>query len=283
MEQDACEALQSGALQSLTWQRGVVALAAMLVFFLVAKLAGHLVRRGFAKRGKQGGAAFALSKLLSYFLAVSGILTALGLLGLPLGSLLMTSSALLLGLGFGLQHVTRDFISGIVILVEQSIRKSDFVAFGETVGTVQEIGLRSTQFLTRDGTALIVPNHLLTSTEVSNHSSPQKRARLNVELPVGFREDIDLVTETLLSVAESHHQVLSEPAPMARFAAILDSHFQFELIVWIGEPIMVRRVASDLRFAIAKAFARRDIQFPTPELELHTPSRDGKEAPPSTR
>ena len=124
---------------------------------------------------------------------------------------MLTSSALLVGLGFSLQHVVRDVVSGIVILVEQSIRKNDFVTFGDTVGTVQEIGLRSTQFLTRDGTSLIVPNHLLTSTEVSNHSCPQKRARLNVELPVDLREDVDLVEETLLSVARSHPRSCRNP------------------------------------------------------------------------
>src|SRR5262249_58770953 len=125
----------------------------------------------------------------------------------------VTSTALLVGLGFSLQHVARDFISGIVILMEQAIRKNDVVTFGETMGTVQEIGLRSTHLLTLDGTMLVVPNHLLTVTEVSNHSSPIKRAALNVQLPVDFGENVDLIKEILTNIAGDRSQVLEEPDP----------------------------------------------------------------------
>src|SRR5215831_13618241 len=219
----AYEALQrSRALQSLTWQKGLAAAFVLLAAVLVAKLGGLLIRRAL---GERGGAAFALSKLLQYILVFVGFLTALGVLGLPVASLMLTSTALLVGLGFSLQHIARDFISGIVILMEQAIRKHDFVTFGQTMGTVQEIGLRSTQLLTRDGTMRIVPNHLLTVTEVSNHSSPIKRAQLNVQLPVGFRENVDLIKEILMSVAGSHSQVLPQPPPQVAFEGIMDSHF----------------------------------------------------------
>jgi len=275
MEQKAYEALQqSGALKSLTWEKGLVAAAVFLVAFLVAKLGGHLVRRALGQRSS--GAAFALSKLLTYCLVFAGFLTALGVLGLPIASLLLTSTALLVAVGFSLQHIARDFVSGIVILMEGAIQKNDIVTFGETMGTVQEIGLRSTQVLTRDGTMLVVPNHLLTVTEVSNHSSPHKRARLNVQLPVGFEENVDLIQEVLSSVARCHRQVLAEPPPQVAFEGILDSHFQFALIVWVDEPIMTKGVASDLRFAIAHAFAQRGIQFPSPAIELHQPGRQSR-------
>src|SRR5262249_38292710 len=219
---------------SLTWQKGFVAGCVLLAAFLVAKLGGFLLRRALGKLGS--GAAFALSKLLKYCLVFSGFVTALGVLGLPVTSLLLTSTALLVGLGFSLQHIARDFVSGIVILLERAIQKNDFVTFGETMGTVQEIGLRSTQLLTRDGTMLIVPNHLITVTEVSNHSSPHKRARLNVQLPVEFGQDVDLIKETLSSVARSHKHVLADPSPQIAFEEILDSHFRFALVVWIDEP-----------------------------------------------
>jgi len=274
MEQKAYETLQqSGMLRSLTWQKGLLAAAVLLGSFLLAKLCAYLVGRALGKRGS--GVAFALSKLVKYCLVLGGFLTALKVLGLPIESLLLTSTVLLVGLGFSLQHVARDFVSGIVILSERSIRKNDFVTFGETSGTVQEIGLRSTQLLTSDGTMLVVPNHLLTVTEVSNHSSPHRSARLNVEVPVGFEENADLIKEILLSVAGGNSQVLSEPPPQVAFKEILDSHFQFALIVWVDNPVMTKRVASELRFAIAHAFAQRGIQFPTPERELHRPPHDG--------
>src|SRR5262245_38775541 len=266
MHENPYEVLQrSGALESLTWAKGLVAAALFLAAFLVAKLVGNLVRRSL---GKRGGAAFALSKLLTYCLVFVGFLSALGLLGLPVATLMLTSTALLVALGFSLQNIAGDFVSGIVILLEGAIRKNDFVTFGETMGEVREIGLRSTQLLTRDGTMLVVPNHLLTVTEVSNHSNPVKRARLNVQLPVSFGENVDLIKEILSNVAVCHSQVLAEPPPQVSFDG-MDSHFQFGLVVWVEEPVMSKGVASELRFAIAHAFAQRGIRFPMTAIEVH--------------
>src|SRR5262249_23042364 len=154
-----------------------------------------------------------LSKLLSYFLVFVGGVTALGVLGVPLSSLLLTSSALLVGVGFSLQHITRDFIAGLILLVEQSVRKDDFVTFGETAGTVRAIGLRATHLLTLDGTDLVVPNHLLVTTEVWNHSHPLPRAALNVDVPVSLLEDVGVVEKTLLDAAASDGRILDEPRP----------------------------------------------------------------------
>jgi small-conductance mechanosensitive channel len=267
MQQKTYETLQqSGALESLTWAKGFAAVSEFLAAFLLAKLGAFLLQRALGERA--GGAAFALSKLLKYCVTFAGFVVALVILGMPVASLLLTSTAVLVGLGFSLQHIGRDFVSGVVILMERAIRKNDFVTFGETMGTVQEIGLRSTQLLTRDGTMLIVPNHLLTVTEVSNHSSPQKMVRLNVQLPIGFGEDVDLISEILSSVAHSHKHVLAEPPPRVGFEEIMDSHFRFALIVWVDEPVMGKIIASELRFAITRALAKRGIQFPRTTIEL---------------
>ncbi len=268
MQGNPYEVLQrSGALKALTWGKGLTAAAVFLVAFLVAKLGGYMIRRSLGKRAS--GAAFALSKLVTYCLVFVGFLSALGLLGLPVATLMLTSTALLVGLGLSLQNIAGDFVSGIVILLEGAIRKNDFVTFGETMGQVREIGLRSTQLLTRDGTMLVVPNHLLTATEVSNHSNPVKRARLNVQLPVSLGENVDLIKEILSNVAVRHSQVLAEPPPQVSFEGILNSHFRFGLVVWVGDPVMTKGVASELRFAIAHAFAQRGIRFPMTAIEVH--------------
>ena len=233
MDEAAYRDLERSVLRSFTWQKGVAALAVLVGFVVVAKLIGYLVRRNLARRRSAGGAAFALSKLLTYLLVAVGALGALVMLGIPMSTMLLAGSALLIGLGFSLQHVAQDVVAGIVILVEQSIRKGDFVTFGATRGTVIQIGLRSTQLLTRNGTALFVPNHLLTSSEVSNHSNPHERARLHVTVPVGFRESVDHVRETLLGVAAHHGPVLSEPPPLGRFKRVQGTHFRLTLIVWV--------------------------------------------------
>src|SRR5215467_9300922 len=113
---------QSGALESLTWEKGFAAASVLLAAFLMAKLGAFLVRRALGKQGS--GAAFALSKLLKYSVAFAGLVIALIVLGLPVASLLLTSTALLVGLGFSLQPIARDFVSGIVILLERAIRTS---------------------------------------------------------------------------------------------------------------------------------------------------------------
>jgi potassium-dependent mechanosensitive channel len=260
------------ALQAVTWSRAIVAVAVLLAFVLVARLVSYLVRRGLSTTRNWGGPVFALSKLLNYFLVFIGVVTFLSLLGVPLSSLLLTSSALLVGVGFSLQNVVRDFVAGVILLVEQPIRRNDFVTFGGTRGTVREIGLRATHFFTVDGTALVVPNHLLVTTEVSNHSYPLKRARLDVEVPVSLREDVSVVEETLYGVGRSHPEVLSEPPPLVRLSAIRGSDFQFALIVWVEDALVTLRVASELRFAVARAFSRHGLQFPTAELLLHSRS-----------
>ena len=134
------EELQKGV-QAVTWQHGLLSACVLLGSIVVAKAAGRIVRWAFSRNVR--GAAFAFSKLLTYALIFAGMIGALSLLGMPRSSLVLTSSALLVGVGFSLQPVARDVIAGIVILVEQSIRKHDFVSFGSTMGTVQEIGARN--------------------------------------------------------------------------------------------------------------------------------------------
>jgi small conductance mechanosensitive channel len=160
-------------------------------------------------------------------------------------------------------------VAGIVILVEQTIRKNDFVTFGDTTGTVEEIGLRATRVLTPDGVALVVPNALLVTTEVTNHSHPHRRTRLRVLVPVSAHDDVDAVEQTLSSVANDNPQILSDPPPLVRLEAIEPWGFQFVLIAWVHDAPTIWRVASDLRFAITRALGARGIRYPTPELLLH--------------
>jgi small-conductance mechanosensitive channel len=268
------EELEKGV-RAVTWEHGALAAGVLVGSLLIAKLVGRSIRWAFSRETK--GAAFAVSKLLTYLLSFAGVVAALAVLGLPMSTLVVTSSALLIGLGFSLQHVGQDVIAGIVILVEQSIRKNDFVSFARTTGTVQEIGLRATQLLTPDGTVLVVPNHLLVTTEVTNHSHPFKRSRLLVEIPADVHESTDHASEVIHAVAERHREVLREPPPTVRLVAIEPGAFRFLLVVWVSEPLIAWRVASDLRLAAARAFAERGIRFPTATVSLSAGSSPDRE------
>jgi potassium-dependent mechanosensitive channel len=263
------EEIQKGV-QAVTWPRGIASAGVLVGSILVARLAGHFVRWAFSKEVR--GPAFAFSKLLTYALTFAGAVAALGLLGLPLSSLVLTSSALLVGVGFSLQHVARDLVAGVVILVEQSIRKNDFVSFAGTTGTVQEIGLRATQLLTRDGTVLVVPNDLLVTTEVTNHSHPFQPSRVRVEIPADLGESADDVRAAIASAAARHPEVVSEPPPMVHLDAIDPVGFRFLLVAWVKDAVTVPRIASELRFAAARAFAERGIRFPVTTVALSPPT-----------
>ncbi len=262
--------LQKGV-EAVTWQRALASLGLLFGSIVVAKLAGRLVRGLFSKGAR--GPAFAFSKLLAYGLMFAGAVIALAHLGLPLSSLVLTSSALLVGVGFSLQHVTRDAVAGVVILVEQSIRQNDFVEFAGTMGTVQQIGVRATQLLTREGTVLVVPNHRLITNEVVNHSYPFPRTRVRVEIPIDARQAVHEAREALLTVAKQHTEVLAEPPPAARLDGIEQWGFRLLLIVWVADAVVARRVASDLRVAATEAFASRGIRFPVPSLVLTLPGQ----------
>ena len=261
--------LQKGV-QAVTWQHGMTSAAVLVGSILFAKLVGHVLRWAFSKEVR--GTAFAVSKLLTYGLIFAGAVAALALLGMPVSSLVLTSSALLVGVGFSLQPVVRDVIAGVVILVEQSIRKNDFVSFGVTTGTVQQIGLRATTLLTRDGTVLVVPNHLLVTSEVVNHSHPFKRSRLRVDVPTDVGESVDEARDAIAGVAAHHPDVLAEPPPAVRLEAIEPGAFRLFLIVWVHDPVAARRIASELRFAISRVFAERGIRFATNTFAVSTPT-----------
>lgn len=273
------EELQKGV-HAVTWQHAVVSVAVLLGAIVIAKLAGRFVRWAFSREVR--GPAFAFSKLLTYGLTFAGVVTALGLLGLPMSTLVLTSGALLVGVGFSLQHVVRDVVAGVVILVEQSIRKNDFVSFGATTGTVQEIGLRATKLLTRDGTVLVVPNDLMVTTEVVNHSYPVTRSRLRVDIPADIGESTDAAREIIWRVAQSHPEVLADPPPAVRLDAIEPGAFRLFLIAWVQEPIAAPRIASELRFGISRAFAARGIRFATNTFAVSTPpAPDATSTPPA--
>jgi potassium efflux system protein len=253
--------LENGV-HALTWQRVALSAGVFVGSILIAKVVGYLIRSSSSDWRR--GAAFALSKLVTYVLIFAGLVAALALLGLPLSALLLTSGALLVGIGFSVQPVTRDFVASVVLLVEQSIRQNDFVSFAGTSGTVLEIGLRATQLLTPDGTVLVVPNHLLVSSEVVNQSHPIRRSRLQIEIPVATSEPVDEVGEAIARAADHHPDIMADPQPIVRLDAIEPWGYKFVLVAWIQDPIEDFRVASQLRFAISRTFADRGIRFPAP-------------------
>lgn len=251
------------------------ALAGVVLFLLavgLARLAERATSRLLALRGHPRGAQAAVGKVIRYLVLTVGLGVALSSAGLDLTAVFAASTVLLVGLGFGLQNIAQNFVSGLILLVEQPIRPGDFVRVGDTFGVVDDIGPRATRILTRDNVAIIVPNSDLATAQVVNHSRPTSRQRIAVNVGVAYGSDVERVRGALLETARAHARVLADPPPEVRFEAFGDSSLDFSLLAWIVEPREDLRVASDLRFAIDAAFRAAGISIPFPQRDLHVKS-----------
>jgi small-conductance mechanosensitive channel len=248
---------------------GLLVLAAAI---LVATLVSHGTKSLLARRGLAVGTQFAAAKMLRYAVLAIGGTMSLDAMGIRLDALIAASAVLAVGIGFGLQNITQNFVSGIILLIEQPVRKGDFVRVGETLGTVDDIGLRATHVITRDGVSFIVPNSALITANVINHSRPTMEFRVRIVVGVAYDSDMALVRDTLVSVATSHARVLPEPAAEVRFEDFGPSSLQMALFFWIDNPRDDLRISSEIRFAIHAAFREKKIEMPFPQQDVHVRS-----------
>ena len=245
---------------------GIGIFAASLLF---ARFASSATQRVLHSRGLSTGAQFAVSKMLRYVVWALGLAIAFDSMGVKLDALLAASAVLAVGIGFGLQNIAQNFISGIILLIEQPVSTGDFVRVGDAFGVVDDIGLRATRIVTRDEVTIIVPNSQFISQSVTNHSRPTLKLRIQVGVGVAYGSDTARVRETLLAAATSVEHVLKIPAPSVRFENFGDSSLDFKLLVWIAEPRTDHQISSDLRFAIDAAFRAAKIEIPFPQRDLH--------------
>ena len=254
----------------------VASLATCLVIFIVglivARVARSSVRRAIVSRGRSPGAASAAGKVAYYTIVGIFSFVSLDTLGFNLTALLAGSAVLLVGIGFGLQNIAQNFISGIILLLERPIKEGDFIRVGEIFGEVKHIGLRATHVISRDAVTMIVPNSDLVTSQVINLSVPTTSVRINVGVGVAYGSDTQLVQKLLFDVAVNDTDVLPKPAPEIRFDGFGDSSLDFTVLAWIAEPPDDLRVKSRLRFAIDKAFRDHGVTIPFPQRDLHIKS-----------
>jgi len=260
----------------VTLSGGTITLASILVgglimvvgFFIAASI-GRMVQRVLVARGASAPAQFAAGKITRYAVGLLAILVGLNSTGLNISAVLAASAVLLVGIGLGLQNIAQNFISGLILLVEQPVRRGDYIRAGDALGRVENIGLRATWVVTSDEVMIIVPNSQLISSQVINHSRPAAKIRFLVKVGVAYGSDTARVRDLLIRVAEENPRVLRDPAPEVRFDDFGDSSLQFWLLAWVENPRMERSVASDLRFAIDSAFRKANIEIPFPQRDLH--------------
>lgn len=245
-----------------------IVVGAVLLTALVTRAVGALLRR----RGVDAGVRFAIVKMLRYVMFVAGLFVAASSVGIRLDAVIAASAALAVGIGFGLQSVVQNFISGIILLIEQPVRKGDFVRVADAFGVVEDVGLRATRVVTRDEVSIIVPNSQFVTQAVVNYTRPTKNLRIHIAVGVAYGTDMARACEVLVAVASKSDGVLAAPAPEVRLDGFGASSLDLALLVWIESARDDLLVASDLRFAIERAFREHDIAIPFPQRDLHVVS-----------
>lgn len=189
--------------------------------------------------------------------------------GVNVTAVFAASAALLIGVGLALQTLFQDIISGIFILVDQSVHVGDIIELEGKVGRVLDIRLRTTRAVTVDNKVLVIPNHLYLTNILFNWTENGVETREFVDVGVAYGSDVELVKKILLDVASKHERILKVPEPTVLFTDFADSSLNFRLVFSLNNSFEKRFIQSDLRFAIDKAFRENKVTIPFPQRDVH--------------
>lgn len=224
------------------------------------------------------GIQYTLSRISHYLIMIVGILLAFQFIGIDLSGLAVILGLLSVGIGFGLQNVTANFIAGIILLFERPIKVGDRVTVGSTEGHVIAINMRATTISSLNNISIIVPNSEFISSQVINWSHGDTRVRLIAEVGVSYNSDLDKVLRSLKEVADENPQVMKTPESDVLLAGFGDSSWNMQLRVWLSSPDHFYKIRSELNCAIVKKFRENDIEIPFPQRVVHVPCQEAKKA-----
>jgi small-conductance mechanosensitive channel len=190
-------------------------------------------------------------------------------IGVDFSGLIVLLGFLSVGIGFGLQNITSNFISGLILLFERPIKIGDRVTVGGTEGDVIEIKMRSTVIRSLDNISFIVPNSEFVSAQVINWSHGDKKVRVDIKVGVSYKSNLDKVLQALREVADEHKDVLKNPEPVVRLTEFGDSSWNMFLGAWIKDPEIYYKVRSELNCAIVRKFRDKEVEIPFPQRDLH--------------
>jgi small-conductance mechanosensitive channel len=197
--------------------------------------------------------------------------------GINLSTLTILAGALGVGIGFGLQNITNNFVSGIIILFERPIKVGDRIQVGDVYGDVVSISMRSTTVVTNDNISVIVPNSEFISSTVVNWSHTDRNVRFNIPVGVAYKEDPEKVRDLLLQIAGNEEGVLKKPVPDVLFDEFGDSSLNFNLRVWTDTYTTTPGILkSRLYFEIFKKFKEQNIEIPFPQRDLHIKNNESE-------
>ncbi len=249
-----------------------VVLLILIFFYVVSKIVEQAVGNILKNKSIDPGVKGSIERFSRYLVVLVGAFVALDTIGISLNSIAAVGAVLMVGVGFGLQNIAQNFISGIIILLERPIKQGDIVYVGGVSGKVRDIRVRSTVIETRDDVAIIVPNSQFIAEQVINDSFSGHKIRRTLKVGVAYGSDVEKVTQILNNIANEHKQVLEDPGSKVLFMDFGNSSLDFELRFWVSELWTTDAILSDLRYAIDREFRNENITIPFPQRDLHIKS-----------
>lgn len=269
-------ALQLGALRisALTVIKGVASLA--LLLWVAGLLSGVLERRIKTLPNLTPSVQVLFSKLLKIVLITIAVVAALSSVGIDLTAFAVFSGAVGVGIGFGLQKVVSNLISGVILLMDKSVKPGDVIGVGETYGAINTMGARYISVVTRDGTEYLIPNEEIIGRQVINWSHSNKAVRLRCPIGVSYGADIRKAIELCLESAAEVPRVIDQPKAGCLLRGFGDSAVDLELRIWINDPQNgTANIKSQVLLLVWDKFHEHGIEFPFPQRDLHIKSSEG--------
>ena len=253
----------------------VVLLAIVTITWIVAGRVRWLFERRLAQVvGLNESTRHAIGAIARYSLIIVGFYVGLRSVGFQLDAILVVFGALGVGIGFGLQNIANNFISGLILLIERPVAIGDVVDIGGELGTVERVGIRATTLRKFDQTQAIVPNGELISSVVTNWTLDDRRTRIDFFVGVAYGSDVRLVERLLRETVTGHEDVLDDPEPRIFFVEFGDSSLNFRVLAYVADIGERFAALSDLHFGIDAAFRQHDVEIPFPQRDLHVRSVD---------
>ncbi|MBW2003448.1 MAG: mechanosensitive ion channel [Deltaproteobacteria bacterium] len=254
-------------------------LVIFLVFFIfVSRIIRDALQNRILPRTRLDiGARASFVNIVIYTFWILAIYTGINILGINLSSLAFMAGALGIGIGFGLQNVVSNFVSGIILLFDPSIQVGDMVQIGDDWGTVNRINIRTTIIQTFDNASLIIPNSEMISNKVTNWSFKDPKVRRQVDVGVAYGSDVQKVHAILLKIVNDMPEIMNDPAPRVDFRDFADSALIFRIRFWISSPDFWLTAPTELRFRIDEEFKKNGIEIAFPQQDIHIRSASGLE------
>ncbi len=254
----------------LTPQTIILFLAVFALLLIISKILTRVIDSKVLTRLRiDTGLQYALKRIIHYVLLIISAVFSFQLIGIDFTGLAVIFGFLSVGIGFGLQNITSNFVSGLIILLERPVKVGDRISVGDVQGEIQSINMRSSTIQTLDDITIIVPNSQLIESQVTNWSYGHTRMRVRIPIGVSYDSDLDTVTQALMNVANAHDKVMDTPAPSVIFDEFGASSWNLFLAVWINNNRDYFAVKSDINKAIVHKFREKNIEIPFPQQDIH--------------